>query len=53
MEIATIFLALLGFEYLWWVLARRRNLRIRRERIAAALQSWVGSQRNEWTEEDD
>ena len=52
MEFVTIFIAVLGIEYLWWVFACRRNRRDRKARMTAALRNWINAQRNEWTEAD-
>jgi hypothetical protein len=53
MEFATIFIAVLAIEYIWWVLSCRRNRRARKERMAASLKHWAESNRDSWTEADD
>ena len=53
MEFVTIFIAVLGIEYLWWVLSCRRNRRERMERMAASLKQWAKDNQDSWTEADD
>ena len=53
MEFVTIFIAVLGIEYIWWVISCRRNRRARKERMAASLKHWAEDYRDSWTEADD